>query len=258
MSKITHLFAFLLICIGLSAQPTTCDNNIANNPGFENGLTDWTNLFDLSQTTTQANNGTTALEMCKENASRLYQTLTTVPQKSYIFTVSGRKTGDAPTNIYLKFLDATFQAVAAGYTQINSNDYQSVTVAATTPSTASYLEYGFLKDEGVGCLYADDACMVLSDVFIDTKEEEITNVFEIFPNPANNEVWISLKNNLANDLDLNGYLYNQLGQKVKEFNMKNTQNGLVRIDLNGVPKGIYFFNIKVNGVETKSKKLVVN
>jgi hypothetical protein len=256
MTKITHLFAFLLLYSGLSAQPTPCDNNIANNPGFENGLTDWTNLFDLSQTTTQANNGTTALEMCKESATRLYQTITITPQKSYIFTVSGRKTGDAPTNIYLKFLDATFQAVAAGYTQINSSDYQSVTVAATTPPSASYLEYGFLKDEGVGCLFADDACMVLSDVFIDTKEEEIVNTFDLFPNPANDEVWISLKNNESIDLD--GHLFNHLGQKVKEFTLKYAQNGLIRLDLNEVPKGIYFLKMEVNGVETKSKKLVVN
>jgi hypothetical protein len=258
MTKISHLFAFLLLCVGLSAQPNPCDNNIANNPGFENGLTDWTNLFDLSQTTTQAHSGTKALEMCKENASRLYQTITAVPQKSYIFTVSGRKTGDAPTNIYLKFLDATFQAVTAAYTQINSSDYQSVTVSATTPAAASYLEFGFLKDEGVGCLFADDACMVLSDVFIDTKEEELANSFELFPNPANEEVWISMKNNGANDLYSRCILFNQLGQKVKEFTEINTQNRLTRLDLSGVPKGIYFVKMEINGVGMKAKKMILN
>jgi Secretion system C-terminal sorting domain len=258
MTKFTLLLVFSTLFIGLYAQPNICDSNIANNPGFENGLADWTNLFDLSQTSTQAHSGTTALEMCKENASRLYQTISITPQKSYIFSAFGRKTGDAPTNIYLKFLDATFQAVAAGYTQINSSDYQSVTVSATTPATASYLEFGFLKDEGVGCLFADDACMVLSDVFIDTKEEEIANSLELFPNPANGEVWISFKNNETFILDSKGFLFNQLGQKVKEFDLKNAQNGLFRLDVSGVPKGIYFVKMEVNGVTMRAKKLVLN
>jgi Secretion system C-terminal sorting domain len=258
MTKNTLLFAFLLLCIDLSAQ-TICVDNIAKNPSFESDLTDWTNLFNYSQVTnTQVNSGSIALQMCKDRTARLFQTISITPQKSYIFTVYGFKTGNVPTNIYLKFSDATFQAIAAGYTQITSSSYQTFTIAATAPLAAKYLEYGFLKDEGVGCLYADDVCLTVSDVLISNKEQDIAQDFELFPVPTEDFVWLSLGDLLKIKKGAKALVVNQLGQVVKQFSLENSQNNLTQLDLSDVAKGVYFLKIEANGVGFKVRKLVVN
>jgi hypothetical protein len=259
MTRFTLLLSFLLLCIGLSAQ-TPCVGNITLNPGFENGLTDWTNLFSYSQTTNiQVNAGVNSLQMCKDSvSSRIYQTINITPQKSYILTAMVKKTGVAPTNLYLKFLDATFQAVHAKYTQVDSDSYLSKTVAATAPGGAIYLEYGFLKDEGVGCFFADEVCMTVSDILIATKEEELVNVFELFPVPTNEVVFLSFKNTAIVNKSSKGLLINQLGQVEREFSLVNIQNEVLRLDISDIPKGVYFVKIITNGAILKMKKLVIN
>jgi hypothetical protein len=77
--------------------------------------------------------------------------------------------------------------------------------------------------------------------------EEIA--FNIYPNPAVNEINISVEDNAQIDILK---IYNQLGQKImQENNVTNT------IDISTLPKGIYIVEL-VSGNSSVRQKMIKN
>ena len=72
-------------------------------------------------------------------------------------------------------------------------------------------------------------------------------VFNIYPNPAVNEIKISVEDNAQIDIIT---IYNQLGQKIMQEN--NVAN---KLDISGLPKGIYIIEL-VSGASIVRKKLI--
>jgi uncharacterized repeat protein (TIGR03803 family) len=83
---------------------------------------------------------------------------------------------------------------------------------------------------------------------LSTTKNQLEKKFKIYPNPSNGNFNIEIKDNL---IDSKATVYNLLGQKVKEFDLKNTTT---KQYLN---KGIYLLEIEKSGEKT-TKKLIVN
>ena len=87
----------------------------------------------------------------------------------------------------------------------------------------------------------------LNDLSITYSDEDssINNTsvsFDIYPNPAKNEITIDLKNNTGNYINLI-YIYNSNGIQMHE---QATVNSTVTIDVSSFPVGQYIINIKSN------------
>lgn len=83
--------------------------------------------------------------------------------------------------------------------------------------------------------------------FINTETE-----IELFPNPAQTELNISIIGNYDN---VHFYLYNVLGEVVISNKIANI--GLTKINLSNVIPGIYMYSIKTNGQIVKGGKLII-
>ena len=76
---------------------------------------------------------------------------------------------------------------------------------------------------------------------------QLKNDFKIYPNPSNGNFNIEVDEILVGS---KGTIYNILGQKVKDFDLKATTNQFLN-------KGIYLLKIENEGSKV-TKKLIVN
>jgi hypothetical protein len=154
------IFFLLLVVFGflssnLSAQ--TCTNNLLQNSGFENSLSNWDGLGEIATTGVQS--GTKSLKIC-QSGQTVRQTRTTTAGKSY--TLNGFAKKDAGTNMFvtMKFLNSSFTPLIFEYSNsaITSTWSALVPVVMTAPIGAAYVEISILHNGGTGCVYADALC----------------------------------------------------------------------------------------------------
>jgi hypothetical protein len=90
------------------------------------------------------------------------------------------------------------------------------------------------------------ACLGLNEFY----DQEFS--LQVYPNPSDNEVNISLTKSLENaDIQF----YNQIGQLVLSRQLK-TENAV--ISLGELPSGIYLLVVSLNGEARAQKKIVKN
>jgi hypothetical protein len=74
------------------------------------------------------------------------------------------------------------------------------------------------------------------------EEESLKNKINIYPNPAENQLFVELKNEKNEPIDMR--LYNVLGEMVYEKMAEaNLQNGIFTLDISQIPNGTYFLQI---------------
>jgi hypothetical protein len=135
-----------------------CTGNLLTNNGFESDFASWNNP-DGATIVTDAQSGTKAMSLCTATSSRVYQFKTAIAGTTYTFKAFCKKTGTAPTNIFIKYMNASFTPIQTDFQQVTSATYAEVTLSKLAPTGAAYMEIGFLKDNGTGCLLADEACL---------------------------------------------------------------------------------------------------
>jgi hypothetical protein len=135
-----------------------CTGNLLTNNGFESSFASWENPNGAT-IVTDAQAGTKAMSLCVAGAGRVYQFKTATAGTTYTFKSFAKKTGTAPTNIFIKFMNSGFSPIQTDFQQITSTTYSEVTLSKLAPTGAAYMEIGFIKDSGTGCLLADEACL---------------------------------------------------------------------------------------------------
>ena len=119
------------------------------------------------------------------------------------------------------------------------------TITASNPQGA--LTFVFHSDGGVEDS-GWDATVTCEDN-TPTNVEEINNFnFNIYPNPAKNNLQIRINNDQLTSNSI--IIYNVYGKLVKQQNIKNTD---INIDISDLSKGVYF--IKLNNISKKFIKL---
>jgi hypothetical protein len=75
------------------------------------------------------------------------------------------------------------------------------------------------------------------------EEASLASVIELYPNPAENEVYIDFKGLRAGALNIK--LYNDLGQIVFDqmYNLEDTEESRIALDIWKYASGVYFANI---------------
>jgi hypothetical protein len=146
--------------VNVSNQPTGggCTGNLLTNNGFESSFASWENP-DAATIVTDAQAGTKAVSICNAGSGRVYQFKTATAGTNYTFKAFAKKTGTAPTNIFIKFMNSGFSPIQTDFQQVTSTTYTEITLSKLAPTGTAYLEVGFIKDNGAGCLLADEACL---------------------------------------------------------------------------------------------------
>jgi uncharacterized repeat protein (TIGR01451 family) len=136
-----------------------CTGNLLLNNGFESGFANWDNPNGATLVA-DAQAGTQAMSLCTANgASRLYQTRAATAGTAYTFKAFCKKTGTAPTNIFIKFMTSGYAPISTDFQNANSTTYAEVSITKTAPANTAFIEVGFIKDNGTGCFFADETCL---------------------------------------------------------------------------------------------------
>lgn len=80
-------------------------------------------------------------------------------------------------------------------------------------------------------------------------------LFKVFPNPAENQLFVELDNSIENDVNI--MLTDMLGRKVSTLSIeKNNTKSLIFIDTENLEKGIYVLQVSSNNISNTSKVLI--
>ena len=85
---------------------------------------------------------------------------------------------------------------------------------------------------------------------------ELIREFEIFPNPAVNEVYVGLKSFAGKPAQIS--ILNNIGQVMQTVQFDALPVEKVRLDLSNLGSGLYFVRMEVEGEQELTKRIVVN
>jgi GEVED domain/HYR domain/SprB repeat len=91
-----------------------CTGNLLTNNGFESSFDNWENPNGAT-IVTDAQTGTKAMSLCPAGAGRVYQFKTATAGTNYTFKAFCKKTGTAPTNIFIKFMNSGFSPIQTDF-----------------------------------------------------------------------------------------------------------------------------------------------
>ncbi len=80
-------------------------------------------------------------------------------------------------------------------------------------------------------------------------------VFNVYPNPCNDEFYIESKNSNFSDIQI--CIYNNIGQKINNINSTISENGKMTINTSELKVGIYYYILKSNKLFGSGKILLV-
>ena len=78
----------------------------------------------------------------------------------------------------------------------------------------------------------------------------------VFPNPTSNKIYISLKRDVNQSVNI--LIYNQLGISVKELEHSHTSDLPIEMSVEGLPNGMYFMRITSVGKKDIVKKIFIS
>lgn len=111
----------------------------------------------------------------------------------------------------------------------------------------------YIEEDG---FYFDDFVVSVISTATYINDNSINNIFisNAYPNPTNDKFTISFNSDLRSE---GGelQLFNSLGSLVKEQSFAGN-NGSLIVDVNGLPDGIYYYNITISGKQSEVKKLI--
>jgi hypothetical protein len=153
--KKSLLLLITFISFNAFAQ-TTCTNNILQNPGYENSLTNWDG--NGGQISTVAATGTKSLKLCQ--GSNILQSIPTVAGKTFTLTFKARgEVGNSNALSYIKYLSNAWQPIVTEFFDYQTTAvYGQGSVTKLSPANTAYIEIGFRK-ETAGCVLIDDVCL---------------------------------------------------------------------------------------------------
>ena len=155
LKKIT-VPALLLLAFGdLAAQ---CTGNLLTNPGFENGIQDWSVSGDVSLQQ-DPHSGINSAHLGGNGYSSIGKALPTTPGSTYTVKVWAKRVGQSWKPLQLRFLDASFATLPGLLqTEIAATAYTEYTLTGSAPIGAVYV-YALVAKDGTGSIEVDDFCL---------------------------------------------------------------------------------------------------
>jgi len=146
-------------------------------------------------------------------------------------------------------------------------NWVTISGSFTADSAYQYIQIGnFFDDSNTDTLmivsnpfcfsyyFVDDICVTVDsgncDTITDIGEYDLINAINIYPNPANNELFIKLNTNQKISIKV----YNLLGKLVYVSVEQQAQNNTYKVNLSNQPAGMYFVQVILDN-KIKSKKI---
>ncbi len=146
----------------------------------------------------------------------------------------------------------TFTASSGFASYLWNTGASSNPLTTTASSVAGTFYYAITVTDLNGCNGTSDSSIVI--VNLCTRVEEMNNIpsVNIFPNPADEIIYLSLQNNIVND-NVSIELYSVIGEKILQQETKEQQT---EINLKNLSSGIYFLRCKVDK-HIINKKIII-
>lgn len=119
--------------------------------------------------------------------------------------------------------------------------------------SVNYSETTIKQGAGTPTITNNTSISVNTNVFVGITESTLNSNFSIYPNPANNNLNVTLSNSKSENVSVK--IFNNIGQLVKTIDLGNTTDINQQIDLSDLRSGIYMVKTTI-GNATASKKLV--
>ena len=131
------------------------------------------------------------------------------------------------------------------------------TITAIISSFSNPFEmYGVTVTDEIGCQVSQIVEVLASVCDGIGEEESLKNEINIYPNPAENQLFVELKNEKNEPIDMR--LYNVLGEMIYEKMVKNNlQDGVFTLDISQIPSGTYFLQIGKDA-SFVTKKMIIS
>ena len=131
------------------------------------------------------------------------------------------------------------------------------TITAIISSFSNPFEmYGVTVTDEIGCQVSQIVEVLASVCDGIGEEESLKNEINIYPNPAENQLFVELKNEKNEPIDMR--LYNVLGEMIYEKMAKNNlQNDVFTLDISQIPSGTYFLQIGKDA-SFVTKKMIIS
>lgn len=178
---------------------------------------------------------------------------------SFLTTVAGCDS-TLELTVYSDYLDASiFQNADTLFTNFKSMySYQWIDCTDLKP-IPSEVSSVFVPDENgtYAVIISDGLCSDTSDchLFIKSVINEIeSDHWQIFPNPASDELWIKLPDQKYETLDIS--IFNQNGQIVKTYELIGPFDDVVKLHKLNFKSGIYLLKINHGKNDLKTVKIV--
>ncbi len=180
----------------------------------------------------------------------------TIPGGNYNWTTSVQKyQGGTPSYGPSNNHSGISSGLATAYYIMSNNDKIQINASRTNPCTTSDgNSYGFKFNNGAFTPYQLLRTGNLN--IVDETEGEIDYNFNIFPNPANNNLnitYFSQENSVMN-IVITDVLGNIVLNVIKDLSEGNNE---FKLQLDGITNGIYFVNIDGKGFSNKKKIVIV-
>lgn len=210
-SPVIKLFALLATCFFLVGSVSNlqgqCQNNVLPNPGFEQGLSNWTILGE-TELANDAVSGSFSADITGDG-NRIFQTIPASPGNEYSLTLAWKKLGalgDATAGF--KFLDASYIPISFHLVDLlieTEFEFISPIIAIAPPGT-SYIEVTAYTNAQSPNLRVDDFCLTING-------------------GMNNDTDLSVA-------DMQGtFLVEQGGDLIFTFDLVNSGNQLINIPI---------------------------
>lgn len=157
------------------------------------------------------------------------------------------------TNGEISFIDSTQNAVSWfwDFGDGNTSTQQNPTHIYTQPGT---YEVHLQTENNVGCNDAMTQEITVMNFPVSTNGVNVLNKnVKIYPNPTNDILNIEL--NLDNPAEVQFQLFDAVGQLILNQKTANYNNQKTTLNLNDLPSGIYFLQIRMNG-NLMTKKVI--
>jgi hypothetical protein len=141
----------------------------------------------------------------------------------------------------------------------------SIYASPAFPAIVNYIPTGVWDQQGLNgafsatneydgfiSIFATSSIIGIEEYF---KDKTANELFDLFPNPAQNNVNIAFKNEIKGNVKIE--IYNQLGQLISLDTKRNIlPHTILSIQTSGLAEGMYVVNVS-NELESTSKKLIV-
>lgn len=152
-------------------------------------------------------------------------------------------------SVHREISTITFSNVTSTYT-VSETDYQYFHVTQKFAIlTVSYFSF----DDGTNS-FSDYSIDVNSSITVGLKDQQLTKLFSLYPNPAKDKVKLELDN--LNNAPCSIMIYDVTGRNVLNKELGNAEKINETIDLSQLEKGIYELKT-ISGKQSQSKQLIV-